>query len=119
MPCKYFINYLNLYLLLQMNLVMDHLVMWMIVYCWPIHFKNVLKMYFSQFPCYSNWDLSYTQQSLYLYQYKKITFLGFEIDTLKMSLTLTSNKKENIRNVAPVLLLKQSCSIRTFLSWAI
>ena len=45
---------------------------------------------------------------------QKITFLGFEIDTLNMTLTLTSNKKENIRYIAAVLLLNQSCSIRTF-----
>ena len=44
---------------------------------------------------------------------QKITFLGFETDTLNMTLTLTSNKKENIRNTAAVMLLKQSCSIRT------
>ena len=44
---------------------------------------------------------------------QKITFLGFETDTLNMILTLTSNKKENIRNTAAVMLLKQSCSIRT------
>ena len=44
---------------------------------------------------------------------QKITFLGFEIDTLNMTLTLTSNKKENIRNIAAVLLLKQCFSIRT------
>ena len=30
-----------------------------------------------------------------------------------MTLTPTSNKKENIRDIAAVLLLKQSCSIRT------
>ena len=30
-----------------------------------------------------------------------------------MTLTLTSNKKENIRNIAAVLLLKQCFSIRT------
>ena len=44
---------------------------------------------------------------------QKITFLGFETDTLNMTLTLTSNRKENIRNTAAVMLLKQSCSIRT------
>ena len=44
---------------------------------------------------------------------QKITFLGFEIDTLNMTLTLKSEKKENIRNIAAALLLKQSCSIRT------
>ena len=43
---------------------------------------------------------------------QKITFLGFEIDTLNMTLTLTSNKKENMRNIAAALLLKQSCGIR-------
>ena len=46
---------------------------------------------------------------------QKTTFLGFEIDTLNMALTLTSNKKENIRNIASVLLLKKSCSIRTLI----
>ena len=34
-----------------------------------------------------------------------------------MTLTLTSNKKENIRDIAAVLLLKQSCSIRTLASF--
>ena len=48
---------------------------------------------------------------------QKIPFLGFEIDTLNMTLTLTSNKEENIRNVATVLLLKQFCSIRTLASF--
>ena len=48
---------------------------------------------------------------------QKITFLGFEIDTLNMTLTLTSNKKEHIRDIAAVLLLKQSCSIRTLASF--
>ena len=48
---------------------------------------------------------------------KKITFLGFKIDTLNMTLTLTSKKNENIRNIAETLLLKQSCSIRTFASF--
>ena len=48
---------------------------------------------------------------------QKTTFLGFEIDTLNMTLTLTSNKKENIRDIAAVLLLKQSCSIRTLASF--
>ena len=43
---------------------------------------------------------------------QKITFLGFEIDTLNMTLTLTSNTKENMRNIAAALLLKQSCGIR-------
>ena len=43
---------------------------------------------------------------------QNITFLGFEIDTLNMTLTLTSNKKENMRNIAAALLLKQSCGIR-------
>ena len=56
--------------------------------------------------------MSHTQQSLCLYQHKK-TFLGFEIDTLNMTPTLTSKKKENIRNIAAAQLLKQSCSIRT------
>ena len=46
---------------------------------------------------------------------QKITFLGFEIDTLNMALTLTSNQKENIRNIASVLLLKKPCSIRTLI----
>ena len=44
---------------------------------------------------------------------QKITFLGFETDTLNMTLTLTSIKKENIRNTAAVMLFNQSCSIRT------
>ena len=48
---------------------------------------------------------------------QKITFLGFKIDTLNMTLTLISNKKENIRNIAAVLLLKQSSSIRTLASF--
>ena len=48
---------------------------------------------------------------------QKIIFLGFEIDTLNMTLTLTSNKKENIRDIATVLLLKKSCSIRTLASF--
>ena len=47
---------------------------------------------------------------------RRITFLGFKIDTLNMTLTTTSNKKENI-NIAAALLLKQSCSIRTFASF--
>ena len=34
-----------------------------------------------------------------------------------MTLTLKSNEKENIRNIAVVLLLKQSCSIRTLASF--
>ena len=34
-----------------------------------------------------------------------------------MTLTLTSNKKENIRDIATVLLLKKSCSIRTLASF--
>ena len=34
-----------------------------------------------------------------------------------MTLTLISNKKENIRNIAAALLLKQSCSIRTLASF--
>ena len=34
-----------------------------------------------------------------------------------MTLTLTSNKKRKIRNIAAVLLLKQSCSIRTLASF--
>ena len=111
MPCEFLINYFNLYLLPCMNLGMNHLFMWMIVCCWPRHVKNVLIMYLPQYICYRNWGLSYTQQSLYLYQHKK--FLGFKIDTLNMTLTLTSNKKENIRNIAAVLLLKQCFSIRT------
>ena len=36
----------------------------------------------------------------------EITFLGFEIDTLNMTLILTSKKKENIRNIAAALILK-------------
>ena len=44
-------------------------------------------------------------------------FLGFEIDTLNMALTITFKKKENIRNIAAALLLKQSCSIRTLASF--
>ena len=48
---------------------------------------------------------------------QKITFLGFEIDTLNMTVTLTTNKKENIRNTTAVMLLKQSCSIRTLASF--
>ena len=34
-----------------------------------------------------------------------------------MTLTLTSNKKENIRDIATVLLLKKSSSIRTLASF--
>ena len=48
---------------------------------------------------------------------QKITFLGFETDTLNMTLTLTSKNKENIRNTAAALPLKQSCSIRTLASF--
>ena len=48
---------------------------------------------------------------------QKITFLGFEMDTLNMTLTLTCNKKDKIRNVATTLLPKQSCSIRTLASF--
>ena len=94
------------------NLGMNHLFMRMINCCWPRHFKNVLIMYLPQCPCYRNWGLSYTQQSLYIFvPTQKITFLGFENDNLNMTLTLTSTKRENIRNVSAVLLLKQSCSI--------
>ena len=32
---------------------------------------HVLIMYLPQYPCYRHWGLSYTQQSLYLYQHKK------------------------------------------------
>ena len=48
---------------------------------------------------------------------QKITFLGFETGTLNMTLTLTSKNKENKRNIAEALLLKQSCSIRTLASF--
>ena len=48
---------------------------------------------------------------------QKVTFLGFETDTLNMTLTLTSSKKENIRNIAAALRLKQFCSIRTLASF--
>ena len=48
---------------------------------------------------------------------QKMTFLGFEIDTLNMTLTLTSKKKENIRNIAAALLLQQSCSIWSLASF--
>ena len=34
-----------------------------------------------------------------------------------MTLRLISKKKENIRNIAPALLLKQSCSIKTLASF--
>ena len=34
-----------------------------------------------------------------------------------MTLTLTSKKKQNIKNIAAVLLFKQSCSIRTLASF--
>ena len=74
MLSEFVINFLNLYLLLYMNLVMNHQFMWMIVYGSPRHLNNILIIYSLQDPCYRNWDLSYTQQSLYLYQHKKITF---------------------------------------------
>ena len=48
---------------------------------------------------------------------QEITFLVFEMDTLSMTLTLTPNKKDKIRNVATTLLFKQSCSIRTLASF--
>ena len=48
---------------------------------------------------------------------QKITFLGFEIDTLNKTLAITSNKKKNMRDIAAVLLLKQSCSIMSLASF--
>ena len=75
-------------------------------------------MCFPQYPCYRNCRLSYTPKKVYIHvSAQKIVFLGFEIDTLNMTLTLTTNKKENIRNIAAALLLKQSCSIRTLASF--
>ena len=62
--------------------------------------------------------MSYTPKKVYIHvSAQKIVFLGFEIDTLNMTLTLTTNKKGNIRNIAAALLLKQSCSIRTLVSF--
>ena len=46
-----------------------------------------------------------------------MTFSDFGIDTLNMTLTLASKKKENIRNIAAALLLKQSCCIWSLASF--
>ena len=48
---------------------------------------------------------------------QKMTFSDFEIDTLNMTLTLASKKKENIRNIAAALLLKQSSCIWSLASF--
>ena len=61
--------------------------------------------------------LSYTQEVIFV-PTQTITFLGLGIDTLNTTLTtLTSNMQENIRDIAAVLLLKQSCSISTLVSF--
>ena len=48
---------------------------------------------------------------------QKMTFSDFGIDTLNMTLTLASKKKENIRNIAAALLIKQSSCIWSLASF--
>ena len=48
---------------------------------------------------------------------QKMILLGFEIDALNTTLTLISKKKKKTRYIVAVLLIKQSCIIRTLASF--
>ena len=95
-----------------MNLVMNHLFMWMIDQTFEGCFDNVL----STISLLQEMGFVIHPTKSIFVPTQKITLLGFEIG-LKHDSNTNIQKERKHKNIAAALLLKQSCSIRTLASF--
>ena len=108
MPCLFLIKYSNHYLHMKQSKGCPQLCMWIIHYWEVILLRNVKTIIFSTLTCLNDLGFYIHPEKSIFTPTQEIIFLGYHINTLRITIALTFEKKQKSKGKVEELLAKNS-----------